>query len=166
SSLIASDGTRMATMRCDFELLPKGQELHLSWASAVTPEMDGFYFGDQEEMGFGVRMATPLIEKNGGLITSSTGRTTAQATWGQPAGWCNYSGTIDSIRVGAKIIPDPANFRPSWWHNRDYGLFVANPFGRAAMKQGAESRIEVRKGESFRLRFAVILHTGKNPPNR
>ncbi|CAN5410628.1 hypothetical protein BH23VER1_BH23VER1_02110 [soil metagenome] len=34
SSLIASDGTPMATMRCDFALAPKGQGLHLSWAAA------------------------------------------------------------------------------------------------------------------------------------
>jgi len=166
SSLLASDGKPMATMHCDFTLSPKGSELHLTWAAAITPEMDGFYFGDQEEMGFGVRMTTPLIEKNGGVITSSAGLETAKNTWGQPAEWCDNSGTVNGIRVGAKIIPDPANFRPSWWHNRDYGLIVANPFGRAAMKQGAASRVEVKKGESFRLQFAVILHTGKNPPNR
>lgn len=164
SSLLAADGNKMATMRCDFTLAPKGHELHLTWAAAITPEMDGFYFGDQEEMGLGVRMATPLIEKNGGLITSSTGKTTAKTTWGQPAEWCDYSGTIDGIRVGAKVIPDPANFRPSWWHNRDYGVFVANPFGRAAMKQGKASRVEVKRGETFRLHFTVVLHTGKKSP--
>ena len=157
SSLIASDGTPMAAMRCDFTLAPGGHELHLTWAAAITPVMDGFYFGDQEEMGFGVRIATPLIEKNGGLITSSSGQTTAKVTWGQPAAWCDNSRTLDGIRIGAKILPDPANFRPSWWHNRDYGLFVANPFGRAAMKQGKESRIEVKKGETFRLKFTLIL---------
>ena len=27
-------------------------------------------------------------------------------------------------------MPAPSNFRTSWWHNRDYGVFVANPFGR------------------------------------
>jgi len=58
-------------------------------------------------------------------------------------------------------LPDPANFRPSWWHNRDYGLFVANPFGRAAMKQGAGSRIEVKKGETFNMRFSVICYQAK-----
>lgn len=158
SSLLAADGAKMAAMRCDFALAPKGHELHLTWAAAITPEMDGFYFGDQEEMGFGVRMATPLIEKNGGLITSSAGLKTAKNTWGQPAEWCDYSGTTNGIRVGAKIIPDPANFRPSWWHNRDYGVFVANPFGRQAMKQGETSRVEVKRGETHRIKFTVILH--------
>jgi len=161
SSLLASDGKPMATMQCDFTLSPKGSELHLTWAAAITPEMDGFYFGDQEEMGFGVRMATPLIEKNSGVITSSAGLKTAKNTWGQPAEWCDNSGTVNGIRVGAKIIPDPANFRPSWWHNRDYGLIVANPFGRAAMKQGAASRVEVKKGETFRMKFTVIFHQAR-----
>jgi putative membrane-bound dehydrogenase-like protein len=158
SSLLAADGTRMATMRCDYTLAPKGHELHLAWASAITPEMEGFHFGDQEEMGLGVRMATPLTEKNGGLITSSTGITTAKATWGQPAAWCDYKGIGNGIRAGVRIIPDPANFRPCWWHNRDYGVFVANPFGRQAMRQGAKSRVEVKRGETFRLKFAIVLH--------
>jgi hypothetical protein len=112
-------------------------------------------------MGFGVRMATPLIEKNSGVITSSAGLKTAKNTWGQPAEWCDFSGTIDGIRVGAKIIPDPANFRPCWWHNRDYGLIVANPFGRAAMKQGAASRVEVKKGETHKMKFTVIFHQAR-----
>jgi putative membrane-bound dehydrogenase-like protein len=158
TSLLAADGAKMAVMRCDFTLSPKGHELHLTWAAAITPEMDGFYFGDQEEMGLGVRVATPLTEKSGGLITSSTGMTTAKATWGQPAEWCDYSGTLDGLRVGVKVIPDPANFRPSWWHNRDYGVFVANPYGRQAMKQGETSRIEVQRGDTHRVQFTVIFH--------
>ena len=161
SSLLAADGTKMATMRCDFTLAPKGHELHLTWAAAITPEMDGFYFGDQEEMGLGVRMATPLTQKSGGRITSSTGATTAKATWGQAAEWCDYSGTINGTPAGIKIMPDPTNFRPSWWHNRDYGVFVANPFGRAAMKQGEQSRVTVKKGETHRMKFTVIFHTTK-----
>ena len=57
------------------------------------------------------------------------------------------------------IMPDPANFRPSWWHNRDYGVFVANPFGRGAMKQGEKSAVTIKSGEPFRLRFGVWLHS-------
>jgi hypothetical protein len=54
----------------------------------------------------------------------------------------------------------PGNFRESWWHNRDYGVFVANPFGRAAMKQGAPSTVTVKKGESLRLMYGAMLHDG------
>ncbi len=159
STMHRADGSALADMACDFTLTPLPGEFRLTWAAAITPRVDGFYFGDQEEMGLGVRMATPLTEKNGGLITSSTGATTAKATWGQLADWCDYSGTVNGVRTGVKIIPDPANFRPCWWHNRDYGVFVANPFGRAAMKQGAPGRVEVKQGETHRMKFTVILHS-------
>jgi hypothetical protein len=85
---------------------------------------------------------------------------TAKNTWGQPAEWCDYSGTVDGQRVGILLMTDPANFRPSWWHNRDYGLMVANPFGQEAMKQGAKSSVTVQRGEPFRLRFGAAIHQG------
>jgi len=158
STLLKADGAALAEMACAFTLTPGETELRITWAAALTPLADGFYFGDQEEMGLGVRMATPLTEKSGGTITCSTGATTAKATWGQPAEWCDCSGTVNGVRAGVKIIPAPDNFRPCWWHNRDYGLLVANPYGRAALKQGAASRIEVKKGETHRVQFTVALH--------
>jgi hypothetical protein len=57
-------------------------------------------------------------------------------------------------------MASPGNFRESWWHNRDYGVFVANPFGRQAMKQGTKSSVKVAKGESLRLIFAAVIHDG------
>jgi hypothetical protein len=57
------------------------------------------------------------------------------------------------------------NIRPSWFHARDYGLIVANPFGRKALTKGDESRIVVPRGEAFRLRFAVYLHGGADKPD-
>ena len=161
STMHRTDGSALADMACEFTITPQPGEYRLTWAAAITPVVDGFYFGDQEEMGLGVRMATPLTEKNGGLITSSTGATTAKATWGQPADWCDYAGTVNGVKAGVKIIPDAANFRRSWWHNRDYGVFVANPYGRAAMKQGQPSRVEVRKEDTHRLKFTVVLHAGR-----
>ena len=56
------------------------------------------------------------------------------------------------------IIPGAGNFRPSWMHSRDYGVIVANPFGRKAMRQGAVSKVTVEKGKPLRLVFAVLLH--------
>ncbi len=52
----------------------------------------------------------------------------------------------------------PGNFRRSWWHNRDYGVFVANPFGRAALKQGTPSAVVVPRGQSLRLEFSAEIH--------
>ena len=56
---------------------------------------------------------------------------------------------MDGKPIGITLLTDPKSFRPSWWHNRDYGVFVANPFGRAAMKQGDKSAVTVKRGEGF-----------------
>jgi cytochrome oxidase Cu insertion factor (SCO1/SenC/PrrC family) len=56
------------------------------------------------------------------------------------------------------LVPDSANPHPSWWHNRDYGVFVSNPFGRKAMKQGGESRIEVKQGEFYSFNHTAYLY--------
>ena len=158
SAMLTVDGKKLANLTNRFALMEKRGAWFLTWEAAFTPVIDGFYFGDQEEMGLGVRVATAIIEKKGGVITSSSGQTTAKATWGQPAAWCDYSGVINGKHVGVMIVPDPANPQPSWWHNRDYGVFVSNPFGRQAMKQGGPSRIEVKKGDTYRLNHTIILH--------
>ena len=66
----------------------------LTYDSEFTSPTD-FYIGDQEEMGLGARLATPLIEKNGGQLRNSADQVGANSTWGQPATWCDYSGNID-----------------------------------------------------------------------
>ncbi|HBJ36321.1 MAG TPA: hypothetical protein DDZ51_16530, partial [Planctomycetaceae bacterium] len=133
----------------------------LSWTAKFQADQNSIAFGDQEEMGFGARVATPFIEKNGGVIRSSTGKKTAKETWGQPAKWCNYAGTgVDC--GGILLMASEKNFRESWWHNRDYGVFVANPFGREAMKQGPKSLVEIAKGQTLQLRFGALIHDGKD----
>jgi hypothetical protein len=119
---------------------------------------EDFYFGDQEEMGLGLRVATPLAVKNGGALLNSEGRSGEKQIWGRQADWCDYGGTIDGRPVGVTLIPDPANFRRAWFHARDYGFVAANPFGQQAFTKGDKSRVEVRKGDSLRLRFAVRVH--------
>jgi hypothetical protein len=56
------------------------------------------------------------------------------------------------------LMPDPKNFRRSWFHARDYGLLVANPFGRQAFTKGKPSQVVVKKGETLTLRFGVLVH--------
>jgi hypothetical protein len=115
-------------------------------------------FGDQEEMGLGVRVATPLAVKQGGRITNSLGGVNEKQVWGRPADWCDYQGVVGGTRVGVTLMPDPKNFRPSWFHVRDYGLMVANPFGRKSLGKGEPSRVAVPKGEVLRLRFGVRVY--------
>ncbi len=132
------------------------------WQATLQAEYGDLKFGDQEEMGFGIRLATPLTEKKSGLITNSQGQKSAAKTWGQAAQWCDYSGQIDGRACGITAFTSPKNFRASWWHNRDYGLSVANPFAKAAMKQGMSDPVTIAHHESLTLTFGVILHDVEN----
>ena len=132
----------------------------IDWSSEFTGPGD-FAFGDQEEMGLAVRVATPLAVKNGGQILNSDGARNEKGTWGRPADWCDYRGTTDGKEAGVALMAHPGNFRRPWFHARDYGLLVANPFGRRAFTKGEESRVVVKKGETLRLRFGVLIHSGK-----
>jgi hypothetical protein len=130
----------------------------LTFDSEFTGE-EPFVFGDQEEMGLGVRLATPLTVKQGsGAITSSEGGQNEREVWGRQADWCDYSGTISGRRTGLLSMPHPDNFRRSWMHVRDYGLVVANPFGQRAFTKGEASRIEIKPGQKLRLRFGVLAY--------
>lgn len=133
-----------------------------------------FYFGDQEEMGLGIRVATPMRVEKGdgslppgtGTITDAKGRKNGAEVGGNSADWCDYSGTVDGKHVGMTIFCHPDNFRPSWFHARDYGFVAANAFGRAAFKKGAPSKVVVKPGEEFRLRYGILIHAdndGKLP---
>lgn len=123
-------------------------------------------FGDQEEMGLGVRMATSLTAKLGsGTIVNSEGGVGESGTWGKQAAWCSYYGAADRQRVGITIMPDPANFRPSWFHTRDYGLMVANPLGKKAMTAPDDAGVPpdvtpVKQGQHLRLNFGILVFSG------
>jgi hypothetical protein len=155
--MIAPNGTIVCVLDNKWRLSQGNGGWLLVWEATFRPELTDMVLGDQEEMGFGARLATQLTEKNGGQILSSIGKKSASVTWGQPARWCDYSGPGASP-AGITLMAAPDNFRESWWHNRDYGVFVANPFGRASMKQGERSAITVKKGESLRVKFGASIH--------
>ncbi|CAG5016996.1 hypothetical protein DYBT9275_05679 [Dyadobacter sp. CECT 9275] len=131
--------------------------------SKFSAEAGDFAFGDQEEMGLGVRVNTKFSVQYGkGHITNAEGRKDGKETWGKSSAWVDYSGLVDNQYVGVAIMPDPKNFRPSWFHTRDYGLMAANAFGRDAMKQGEKSSVVVKKGETFRLAYGVLIYCKPN----
>jgi hypothetical protein len=132
----------------------------LLWDATFGSEQREIVFGDQEEMGLGVRVATPITVKQGGTILDAMGRRNEREVWGNAADWCDYSGIIDGRLVGITTMCDPGNFRPSWLHARDYGALVVNPFGQQAFGKGPASKVVVKPGESFRLRYGVLLHAG------
>jgi hypothetical protein len=167
STLLTKEGRTLGHLDSEFTVgnnLPrdgvKGGALVVRWNARFRATEGDLVFGDQEEMGFGVRVATAITEKNGGIVTNSHGATGAKNTWGQPADWCDYAGIVDGQRVGVTIVPRPRNAEPCWWHTRDYGVFVANAFGRKAMKQGDKVKTTVLKGDTLELGFAAILHSG------
>ena len=159
--LKTGSGQVLGSLTNAFTLMHRPSGWLLVWDATFHADQGPLVFGDQEEMGLGARVATPFTEKNGGVIRCSSGKQTAKATWGQPAKWCDYSG-IGPKSGGIQLMSREKNFRESWWHNRDYGVFVANPFGREAMKQGAKSEVTVNKGESLRIVFAAMLHDGED----
>lgn len=127
--------------------------------STFSSESGDFTFGDQEEMGLGVRVNTKFTVQYGkGHITNAEGLKEGAGTWGKASKWVDYSGVVDDKNVGVTIMPDPKNFRPSWFHTRDYGLMAANAFGRDAMKQGEKSAEVVKKGEKFHLGYGVLIY--------
>jgi hypothetical protein len=139
------------------ELLPQGWELRQE--SRFTGAR-AFAFGDQEEMGLGIRVATPLAVKNGGQMRNSEGLENEKAIWGKTAAWCDYTGTIDGEKVGMLVMTDPSNFRSSWMHARDYGFLAANPFGQQAFTNGAKSLINVSPGDALTLGYGIYIHRG------
>jgi len=152
-----ANGKTICTEECEVAVTAKPDGYRLDWASTITVK-EAIAFGDQEEMGLGLRVATPLTVKKGGAILNADGRKDEAQVWGKTAAWCAYGGEIDRQRVGVVLMPDPGNFRPCWFHARDYGLLVANPFGRKAFTKGEASRVEVKPGEPFRLRFGVEVY--------
>jgi hypothetical protein len=146
---------------CRITILVRPAGHLIVWDSVFRPLGGELAFGDQEEMGLGVRVATPLVVVKGGRITDSEGRVNEAQVWGQEADWCAYGGEIDVKRVGVLLMPDPGNFRRSWFHARDYGLLEANPFGRNAFTKGEKSRVVVKAGDSLRLRFGVLIWSGR-----
>lgn len=153
--------------RYKFVALPDGYLL--LWDSTFESDHD-FTFGDQEEMGLGFRMATPLrvgqkpgemLPVGNGRILDSTGRENEKQIWGNSADWCDFSGTIAGDGAGIAIFCHPENARPSWFHAREYGMLTANMFGRKAFGKGELSAITIKPGEQFRIRYGLLVHSGQ-----
>jgi len=156
---VSTNGTFICRETCRIRLKSQSTGWWLLWDSTFESDKGEFAFGDQEEMGLGVRVATPLTVKQGGNILNSAGGQNEKGTWGRTAKWIDYYGNIEGKTVGVMLMADPANFRASWFHSRDYGLLVANPFGQNAFTKGQLSRMAVAPGKRFRLGFGLLIHS-------
>lgn len=157
---LSEDGSKTVCVEtCRYTVLVRPAGYLLLCDSEFSSDAGDFVFGDQEEFGLGIRVATPITEKNGGRILNSDGLLNEKGVWGKQADWCDYSGSIDGRHAGMTLMPDPDNFRRSWYHARKYGFVAANPFGRKAMKAGRESKVVVKEGETFRLGYGLLVHS-------
>jgi hypothetical protein len=122
-----------------FQIRPAGYLIF--WDSTFQSAQSGLYFGDQEEMGLGVRVTTPIMVKpyenrhRLGRILDDHERRDEKEIWGEQAAWCDYSGWVDDTFAGIMVMPDPRNAAICRWHVRNYGLVVANPFARSVFKK-------------------------------
>lgn len=165
---LATDGqSEVCRQRVRYELArhPSGWQLDIA-AEFFNDERD-FYFGDQEESGLGVRVASPLrVQGGSGTISNSLGQKNGAETWGHEAAWWDYSGEIDGHPCGLFIQPHATNPRPCWGHTRDYGVMVLNPFPRQP-KERRESYVKtvVNHGDVFQLGYTVTVHEGDVKPD-
>ena len=103
--------------RYRIDRVPEGLRLRID-AEYRSDDRD-FYFGDQEESGLAVRVASPIrVQGGNGTILNNRGERNGTEVWGKQANWFDYFGTIDGRQVGVMIVPDPNNPRPSWLHAR------------------------------------------------
>jgi putative heme-binding domain-containing protein len=158
---LSEDGQReicQETTRYHFQRVPEGVLLHLD-AEYRSDEQD-FYFGDQEESGLAVRVASPIrVQGGNGTILNDRGEQNGAQVWGKEANWFDYFGTIGDHQVGVMVVPSPDNSRQSWLHARDYGVIVTNPFPKQP-KERREPYVKtwVKRGETFKLSYAILIH--------
>ena len=158
---LTSDGKGVVCEEeCEYTFHSAEHGYMIEISSEFLPGPAGLVFGDQEEMGLGLRMASSIAvdNKQGGRILDSAGRINGAEVWGKTADWCDYSGPIQGRWAGVTVMSSPANFRPSWSHARDYGFIALNPFGRNAFTKEEASRMEVPTGSTLKLRYAAFVH--------
>ena len=171
-SLVDSSGAVLgkagfATRWSRVVLIPsKKPSYWLSCEAALQSDDRELVLGDQEEMGLGVRLASPLAEKNGGLVTGHGGKKGAKAIWGTQSKWCDYSGRVDGRQVGITALARNLKSSPSWWHVRDYGLLVANGFGKRAQPDRSDPSSRIPPRLPLMLSYQLIIHDDEFDPEQ
>ena len=153
----------------------------------LTAQKETVVFGDSKEGELGIRVARPLEEPStqpliftdeqgnptkvavldntgvAGVYLSSEGQVGEKNSWGKKAKWMSLSGNVRGEDVVLAILDHPKNpLYPTYWHNRGYGLFAANPFGAKEFTKGATVlNYTLSPGQSTKMRFRVLLHSGK-----
>ncbi len=161
---IGQDGKRVCQDRRTFVFHADAKRRWIDVEIVVTASDGDVVFGDTKEGSFGVRVAGSMRSElpDGGTIVNSRGDKN-KAAWGKQAEWVDYYGPAGGQVVGLAILNHPSSFRfPTYWHVRTYGLFAANPFGwhDFLRDQSVDGSYRLKSGDSFTLRYRVVLHTG------
>lgn len=74
-----------------FRRVPRG--IVLDWDAEFYHQEREITFGDQEESGLALRIASPLrVQGGNGRIVNDRGEQNGTGTWGKPFRWIDYSG--------------------------------------------------------------------------
>ncbi|HGJ64557.1 TPA: hypothetical protein ENS27_04120 [bacterium] len=148
-----------------FYNLPRSQRI-IDMTVTFTATNGDVFFGDTKEAGLiSVRVYPTLtVSAPGtGKIENAIGGINENETWGKMAQWCDYSGFVDSNKVGIAIFDHPKNFRyPTYWHVRNYGLMTANIFGTGTFESdmSKDGSWTLKANEKLALNFRTYVHAG------
>ncbi len=100
-----------------------------------------------------------------GTYLSSEGASGA-GVWGTRGEWMRLSGTINGEDLSITMMDHPANpGAPTHWHARGYGLFAANPLGRAAFDEGTPPlQYTLDVGDSMTFTYRIAIDAGVPEP--
>jgi hypothetical protein len=161
---IGPDGKRQLEDRRHLKFGADGDTRWIDFTIRLIASDGDVTFGDTKEGSFGIRVANSIRvdSKKGGKIIDAEGHVDGDA-WGKQASWVDYHGPVGDKTEGIAILNHPSSFRyPTYWHVRTYGLFAANPFGRAEFTNKKEPSGEyiLPSGKSIDFSYRVILHPG------
>lgn len=128
----------------------------------LTAQDEPVTFGDIEEGLLAIRVASSLREDHTGRYLNAEGLELAKNVWGKRSPWVALHGTVQDEDLTLAILNHPSSVQyPTYWHARAYGLFAANPFGRADFEKGAPPlNFSLPAGESALLLYRILIHSG------
>jgi len=160
---IDNTGRKVMSQKEEVTFSGEGENRYMDFDIRLTAEGLDVKFGDTKEGSFSVRLATPLKERNGGVILNSKGAVGMKNCWGKKAEWVDYSGELSGSKIGVAMMDHPGNLRyPTTWHVRDYGLFAANPFGLRDFTgdKTQDGSYLLQSGKTLRFQYRILIHPG------
>ena len=148
---------------CHYTFLRRDNGILLIAESTFLAKDDGYWLGDQEEMGLAFRVQSDLATDRNkhSKILNAQGNSNLKAIRTSQSEWADYSGPFNNKYVGMMLMSDPGNFRKPWWHAVSTGLLVANAFGESELNGKGKKRQSKRvpAKSPFHLRYGVFIHS-------